>query len=136
MSVFAVGSADIDELWQHLLPHVERFERETQLISAEDLRVELKNAEKQLWSYDDNGPVGFAVTQVYSTARGNICCIWAACGTAPMEQILEVFDAIEGWARGLGCVALEIRGRKGWKRVLPGFKETGILLEKCLAKPN
>lgn len=83
---------------------------------------------------DEAGHVyGVVVTQVYPTMRGDICCIWGACGTAPKSVILEVYAHIEAWARNLGCFALEIHGRRGWERMLKGFTKTAVILEKPLA---
>jgi hypothetical protein len=46
----------------------------------------------------------------------------------------EALEEIERWAMSINCVAMEIRGRKGWVRALPEFKQTGVLLEKDLRR--
>jgi hypothetical protein len=134
MSVCSFGSEQIDTYWTLFSHHLERFERETQIISAEDLRKHLKDARKQLWAFHDgDGIAGVAVTEIYQTLRGPICTIWAACGTeTETGQIEQIMFHVEQWARGMHCVALEIRGRRGWTRRLPNFTQTGVILEKAL----
>lgn len=132
--VFTIPSHMVDDYWPALEPHLERFERETQTTTAENLRVELLGATMQCWGLKTGNDIdGVVLTQVYRTARGDICCIYAAAGTEQIKgDIKKLFAEIEKFARELGCVALEIIGRKGWQRVLPGFKQTAVKLEKPL----
>jgi len=44
----------------------------------------------------------------------------------------KVYLEIEKWARAVKCVSIGINGRKGWLRVLPGFKQTAVVIEKDL----
>lgn len=124
----------IDAYWSTVERHVERFEHKTLLIAAETLKKQLKNAERQLWiAYAGGRVLGIVVTYVYQTARGQICCIWAACGdTDEYAQIQRFRLEIERWAREIGCSAIEIQGRPGWARLFPDFKRTAIVLEKSL----
>lgn len=133
--IFTAQAETLPELWPHARPHIERFSAETQLISADDLYRDISTGHKQLWMTEADGVVrAVVVTQVYPTLKGPICCVWAACGDSGIESLLAVLAEIEKWARSMNCVALEIRGRKGWKRVLPEFEQTGILLEKNLMR--
>ena len=135
MNLFTASPATVDDLWSHALPHLERFAKETLLASPQDILSAVKNGEKQLWmAEEDNECVGVMVTEVYETFKGNVCCIWAACGTVGVGKLSPTFSNVESWAREIGCVALEVRGRKGWQKVLPGFELTGVLLEKDLRK--
>lgn len=132
--IAAIPPALIDTYWSTVEHLVERFEHKTLLIAAETLKKQLKNAERQLWiAYADKRVLAIAVTYVYQTARGQICCIWAACGDLDeMSQVQRFESDIERWARDIGCSAMEIQGRRGWSRLLPGYKRTAIVLEKSL----
>lgn len=135
MSLFTVHKETLEKLWPHALPHLERFAKETLLASPEDIKRDISEGEKQLWMVEKGGRVvAVAVTLFYETLRGRVCTIWAACGDSGIEEIKTTFPEIENWAESIGCVAVEIRGRKGWKRVLEGYAETGILLEKSLIR--
>jgi hypothetical protein len=39
---------------------------------------------------------------------------------------------IEAWARARGCAGVEIEGRAGWQRVLPGYARDDVILRKEL----
>lgn len=133
--IFTAQKADLERLWAHARPFIERFSDETMVVSAEDLYRDISAGEKQLWLIEEGARVtAVVVTQVYSTRKGSICCVWAACGNSGIGLLLDALAEIEKWARSIGCVALEIRGRKGWERVLPEFAKTGVLLEKDLRK--
>ena len=131
--IFTANADTLETLWPLALPHIERVADETLIASPDDILSDIREGLKQLWLCEQEGSVtGAIVTQVYETRRGSICCIWAASGVVGVEMLVPVFSDIEAWAREIGCVALEVKGRKGWKRVLPGFKETAICLEKDL----
>lgn len=133
--IFAVPAGKLDHYWEYARKHIERFADETLLASPEDILADLKDGSKQLWLVEVSAQVvATAVTQVYETRKGRICCIWAACGTVGLKALEPAFNEIEKWAREIGCAALEIKGRKGWARVLPNFKQTAIVLEKDLRR--
>lgn len=132
MNVFCLGAEQIDNLWDLYSRHLERFERETKLLRAADLREDLKLAKKQLWGYQD-GPdiLGIVITHIFQTPTGPCCEIVAACGTQSRKgQIDELFAAIEEWARNIGCKRIRILGRPGWQRRLKEFTQVGIILER------
>jgi hypothetical protein len=131
--IFTAQFDTLEQLWLHAKPHIERFSSETMLISPDDMYRDISTGDKQLWMTEAEGIVNAVViTQIYPTQKGSICCVWAACGNSGIESLVKVLGEIEKWARSIDCVALEIRGRKGWSRVLPQFKQTGVLLEKDL----
>jgi hypothetical protein len=132
VNVFALSSEQIDNLWPLFGHHLERLERETQLVLAEAIRKDLKLAHKQLWGYQDGQVItGVAITEVYETPRGKCCEVHGACGTETARgQIEQIMTAIEAWAREIGCTRVRFGGRHGWKRKLKGFAQVGVILEK------
>ena len=128
MSVFCVGSDQIDEYWGDFEPHLQRFERLGH-INVIETRDDLRSSRKQLWGYQtDHGVLGVCITRV----AGQTCEICGAVGSASKQQIVEVYLAIERWAREIGCTRMKLMGRRGWLRVLDGFTQTGIIAEKDL----
>ena len=128
MSVFCVGSDEIDKYWSDFERHLERFERLGH-INVEETRSDLRSARKQLWGYQtSDGVLGVCITRV----AGETCEVCGAVGSASKSQILEVYAAIEAWAREIGCTRMKVMGRRGWLRVLEGFIQTGIIAEKEL----
>jgi hypothetical protein len=59
-------------------------------------------------------------------------CRVQLCGGEEMDLWIEHIRSIEDFARGQGCDAARIVGRRGWARVLDGWKETGVVLDKRL----
>lgn len=131
MQVFALQSREIAQYWEHVEPHLRRFEAETLLLSVEDIRANCEALRQQLWiAVADSRVIGVLITEIYSTLRGSICAIWALAGTQSEQgQILTGFEEIRKFARDKGCIALEIRGRKGWERLIPDARRVGVILE-------
>lgn len=131
--IFTAQSDTLPFLWPHALPHIQRFAEETLLIDPDQLYAEILENQKQLWLFEDEGKVVLAVvTEIWKAQLGQVCTIKIAAGTCGHEVLRNVCDEIESWARSSGCVGIEICGRKGWSRVLDGFKQTGVILEKDL----
>lgn len=129
MGVFCLGSEQIDRFWYEILPHLERLEENGDILASE-VKEALKRAEMQLWGYQDGRMVGVCITQV---TKSKVLWIYGAAGTETAKgQILAVHSAIEAWAREQGLRKLKLQGRKGWLRILEGYAQTGIVLEKEL----
>jgi len=120
--------------WELVEPHLRRFEKETLLLSAEGIRANCEALRQQLWiAVADSRVIGVLITEIYSTLRGSICAIWALAGTqSEPGQLTAGLEEIRKFARGKGCIALEIRGRKGWERLIPDAKRVGVILEVAL----
>lgn len=134
IEVFTVQPHEIETWAGRLLPHLERFELETQRTDALTLLRQAARAERQLWGVrSDAEVIGVLVTEIYDTTHSRVCWIWAAAGTESQAGDMQrVYEAIERWAREMGCKSIGINGRKGWLRVLPGFKQTAVVMEKEL----
>lgn len=72
-----------------------------------------------------------AATRLELTEVGKVCVI-TACEGAHMRRWLPLLDGIENYARAEGCRAVRIFGRKGWQRVLDGYRQTHMILDKGL----
>ena len=132
MNAIWLSSREIDSRWDELAPHLLRFERERQVISADAIRTDCQNGDKQLWSVGE--PIqGVAVTQVLTTPKGRVCEVFAACGSASFDDMRDVLARLERWAMSVGCTHMKVYGRRGWKRVLRDYTDTKqIILEKAI----
>lgn len=59
----------------------------------------------------------------------NICTL-TACGGHQRERWLSLFVRIEKYARDEGCHTMRLYGRKGWARVLDGYRVEHVVMEK------
>lgn len=134
-SVFALGADQVEDVWPLLEPHLRRVERETATVSVAALKALALNCEAQVWGVQDGrgNVTGACVTRVYESAGSRFCTIFVAAGHL-MPVLPDGILVIEDWARGLGCRAIEIIGRKGWERVLPGYAQRAVVLEKTLGE--
>jgi len=104
-------------------------------VNLDEIHESLENSEKQLWMISrDDSVVCIAVTEVWKSDAGLVCRIEIASGdfSASLDDMRAIYQQIEDWASGMGCVGVEVLGRRGWAKVLRGFKETGVILEKDL----
>jgi hypothetical protein len=131
VNLFCLGSEQIDSLWDEYAEHIFRLERLGHL-SADEIREELRLAKRQLWGIQVDGRVvGIAITRI----GGMTCEVFAAAGTQTERgQIQQLYERIEQWARQKGCARMRVVGRRGWQRVLTGFRQSkDVILEKELA---
>ena len=130
--IFTVQPETLDQFWPQALPHLERFSRETLLVNTLDIYQRVKQSHEQLWMLERDGEVVLVVITEITAGAGPICRIRIGSGTAGHEALRDMCDEIERWAVRIGCVGMEICGRKGWQKVLEGFNQTGVILEKDL----
>ena len=128
MNCFCLGPEQVDEIWPEFEHHIYRLERLGHLDPTE-IREDLKAAKRQLWGCQDGRILGIAITRVTKTT----CEIVAAVGTQTAPgQIQQLYEHIERWAKDLGLVRMRVIGRKGWLRMIAGYTQTGIVMEKDL----
>lgn len=70
-------------------------------------------------------------TSLQCTDDGKVCGI-TACAGEEMPRWLNLIDRIEEFARSEGCGRVRICGRKGWRRVLDGYRKRYVILDKEL----
>lgn len=134
---FTVKPQDVDLVRPWLQPFLEAFAAQTCLVSAEDVIEQAKNRECQLWSYHDGeGFRGVVATRIHTNTVGRVCSLWVCIGVDTEELMIGAYQEIEGWARSIGCYAMEIVGRPGWQRRLPGFTRKAVVLEKLLQEKH
>lgn len=87
----------------------------------------------QLWLAVENRNdiIAAAVTELHATEWRKVCVI-VACGGKDMDRWIELIEEIEKFAKAEGCSRTRIVGRKGWERVLPGYRTRRIVLDKDL----
>ncbi len=134
-NLFTVRSTEVNDYRPHLLPLLRRMEQANDHVSAEDVFSQAERAEAQLWGYAVDGEVkAMAATRIHTMAKGKLCSIWVCVGFDVLDIMNGAHEEIEKWARSIGCYAIEIVGRKGWGRVLPGYVQTSVVYEKSLEK--
>ena len=125
-----IKPADVDKYWHHVAPYIARGM--TGLDTLEGVKTAIEQRQAQLWAvWEGQRCLAALVTKITDHDKGRVCTI-AHCGGIELCSWREHLNVLEAWAREKGCCRIDIVGRKGWERVLPGFEQTGVVLEKKL----
>lgn len=128
-----IRSADVHRVAPELMPLLREFEEQTCVAVAEEVIEQAKRRASQLWTYHDGEKLRCVVaTTVNEGVRRKGCLVWVCVGHEFLELATGVLSAIENWAQSIGCTHVEIVGRKGWGRVIEGYRRAAVVLEKRL----
>ncbi len=105
-----------DEIWKILEPSARLGEGFTK----EDLENGING--HQLFLFKKNKSAAVCI-KLKNTLR-------IALGGGEMSDMKEIAKDIEDFARQRHFNAIDILGREGWQKVLPGFKKQSVLLRK------
>ncbi len=120
------------ELWPALAPLLRRAIVRTGLCAFADIERDILNGAALLWiAWNGAAIEAVASTSLQRTDAGKVCVI-SACAGSNMDAWLPLIAGIETYAREEGCRSVRIFGRKGWLRVLHGYKQTSVVLDKEL----
>ncbi len=128
-----VQPEDIAYIWEEVAPLLEKVKEHTEgEFETDDYLEPLTNGNMHLWIATEYSDVKAAmVTQFAIYPQKNILRIVSMAGD-DFEEIRGFQDMIEAFAVRMGCSALEMWGRKGWKKLLPDWNDTYIVYTKDL----
>jgi hypothetical protein len=126
----------VHEIWPHVAPLLRKATARTGLSAFADIERDILNGNALLWLAisDEGGAAAIdaaASTSLQQTDSGKVCVI-TACAGANRTRWLPLINHIEAYAKAEGCRCVRIFGRKGWLRVLAGYRETSVVLDKQL----
>tara|TARA_R100000742_G_C4274282_1_gene94191 strand:+ start:879 stop:1238 length:360 start_codon:yes stop_codon:yes gene_type:complete len=102
-------------------------------LEIDDFLDSLMMGEMQLWiATEDNQIVMSMVTMVVNYPQKRILRVVSISGERFKELHEKFNDMVEAFAIKKGCSALELWGRKGWKKMLPDWKDSYIVFTKDL----
>ena len=129
VTVRAISRTEAVREWHWIDPLLNRIEADTGL-STEDLLTRIQRGEYQLWGV----PGGVCVTSVTDLPQFRVCTVLQLAGDGLSEWFDPLMDAIEDWARQLGCKYVEEYGRKGWERIgkSRGYERAFTVMRKKL----
>jgi hypothetical protein len=122
-----VDPANVRNVWPLARHLIKAAIDRTNLSSFQDIEDAVLSGKHLLWLAGD-GQIEAAAT----THLANNVCTLVACGGHDRERWLPLFARIEQYAKDEGCRCMRIYGRKGWERVLPGYKVEHVILERPL----
>jgi len=131
-----VDPGRVHEIWPAVAPLLRRAIARTGLSAFADIERDILTGQALLWIAASGEGSSVAVDAVASTClqqtdAGKVCVI-TACAGANMSRWLPLITGIEDYARDEGCTCVRIFGRKGWLRVLEGYRAKFMILDKEL----
>ena len=133
MKAHIVQPEDIAYIWEDVAPLLEMVKEHTEgELETDDFLEPLTHGNMQLWiATEDKDIHAVMVTQFVIYPQKNILRIISLAGD-DFEKIRNFQEIIEGFAIKNECTALEMWGRKGWKKLLPDWRDTYIVYTKDL----
>ena len=125
VDLICVNPAEVDQVWPYAGPMIRAAIDRTGLSEFEDIEKQVLAGDQLLWIAVSDHIEAAATTHL---SRG-VCTI-VACSGHQRERWLPLLAKIEKYAKDEGCTMRTI-GRKGWERVLDGYRVTYVILEKA-----
>jgi hypothetical protein len=99
-----------------------------------DILEQIRYGKVLLWNAidDENGNIVAAMTTELVPMRSGLVCWMCQCGGDRMQDWKHFHVKIEEYAKAEGCVKVILKGRRGWERVLEGYRVRTVTLEKIL----
>jgi hypothetical protein len=107
-----------DNVWDWLQPATVAFEN----VSRGEVETGIANGDLQLFISEHSAAV--------TCAFGKSLRIGLAGGD--LDELLDIEQDICDYARSHDFDSIEIIGRPGWERILPGYRRTAVLMRKEL----
>ena len=133
MKLICVDPLQIGEFWKFARERIRTAVEYTDLSDFYDVETDVLLGKQLLWlAWDGKTIAAAATTHLGKVGRKTICTL-TACSGHHMETWLPLFAEIEDYARKEGAEKMRIFGRKGWAKVLDGYKAEYVIMEKALA---
>lgn len=128
-----VDPKQVHEIWPHVGALLKAACRRTGLTAFVDIEADILGGRSLLWIAWSEGKIeSAAATVLIDSERGKVCII-TACAGRGMKHWLPLIGGIENYARDEGCNCVRIYGRKGWLRVLDGYRQTHVIMDRRLS---
>lgn len=129
-----VDPGQVGLIWPQVAHRLQRAISRTGLSAFVDVERDVLDGRALLWlalSQSDGEVVidAVATTRLERTDAGKVCVI-VACEGRGRHRWLPLIGGIEAYAKAEGCRSVRIFGRKGWQRVLDGYAQTHVIMEK------
>jgi len=133
VELICVDPQRVHEVWPRVAHLINGAVHRTGLSHTADIEYDTLHGDGLLWLACDGETVMAAATTVLAETDTAKVCVLTACGGAGRAAWLPLLAQIEAYARAEGCAALRIYGRKGWARVLTGYRVEHVILRKELS---
>ena len=132
-----VPLSDVEAVWPWIEPHIRAgTEAVTTEVTPDFIKAEALADRRMLWVvFDDENPLPLIAAASIGTRKTNdglVVFVDAIGGRDREAWLPEHLAELERQAKGIGAIKIELEGRPGWQRVLPGYRLARVVLEKAL----
>ena len=122
---------DVAYMWESVAPLLARVSIHTEgELEPDDYIEPLTHGDMQLWiATEDKKIIAALITQIIPYPQKRILRLISLAGDE-FDRFKGCLDMVESFAIRNHCTALEMWGRKGWKRLLPEWKDSYIVYTK------
>jgi hypothetical protein len=128
--IFCVNPKLVDRIWPLAKPLLEPAFHRTTDLTIESVEADVMSAMALLWLACKGAKIiAAATTAIVKTPRHKICIVTCAGGRRSRlwDQFMPI---VEKYAGDEGCALVRVMGRDGWARVLSGYEQPWIVLDK------
>ena len=119
---------NLEQLWPMAEPHIKKaVEKSDGTYTAEEVKYGCLSGEYILWLVRSGKAAIILMVSEYHNGKQ---CDILMLGGDDMNEWLDELEEIEGWAKRAGCDRMILTGRKGWQKMLPGYKTKTVTMVK------
>jgi len=132
MKAILVSPDRYNEVWEKVEPVLDNPKVLNGWETVENLKQGLFNFKADLWIFEDY--TAALLASIHTKVNGDRVYVVNHMASPEGSDITWeiVIQDIEKHAKKIGCVAIQVKGRKGWAKVLSTYKTKQITLEKRL----
>ena len=134
MKATIVEPEDVPYIWDNVAPLLSKVIQHSEgELETDDYLSNLMSGSMQLWVVTEDGKIILSmVTQIIQFPQKKVLRTIALAGERFKEVHSQFSDMLASYALKNECSSLELWGRKGWKKMLPDWKDTYIVYTKDL----
>ena len=125
---------DPESIWPVIASYFARIpEKVTTEVTPDSIRAAVDEGRLDIWAIcDEETTYGFLAAGLRQCGAERVAFIEAIAGDEMERWLGEALASFETLAREAGATIVEHEGRKGWERVLPGYRVVRVVLQKRL----
>lgn len=131
VEIVCIGPKVVNQVWPHVSAGILAAFEKVDIGRFDELERDVMNGDALLWLVNGDGIEAAIVTQIINSQKSKVCMVSALVGS-DRDRWLHLESKIADYAKAEGCVSMRMIGRKGWKLVLKGYAEIGVVLERQL----
>ena len=132
MRLAVVPPENLGLVWQKVEPLLKpAIDQSGGRYTVDSTRSAITKRDMQLWiAFTEDGDILAAMTSCITVYPSLTMLAVVHCGGRMMGLWLHSMSQVETWAKEQGCEGVEIAGRAGWEKALPGYAKAGTLIER------